>query len=619
MTQQHILILSIGPVQSFIAEARRTADLYVGSQILVKLARSIVEAINESEGKLIYPTSNNLKTADMPNKMVAIVNKPHEVAKAAQRAMLKQWLEFAKSAFKALKLGVILNLTDELEIEVSCNDQALQHIIKRQLNHHLEFYWVAAPLNGDYDKAYKKADRAFGARKQTRNFEQVIEDGFKDSLSGTRSALRRGQDKDARAYWKELRKSKRNTRQLQEGELLDTIGVIKRFCFDKSFPSTSTVASTSFIKNCPAEAKANFVQAIEEYNQQVKDGPKDYKFQDGIEIVRENDSYLREQGYFHQVPNFERGFNYGGDLLYLEGYERLEENYGDKPPVDISPLKDALKTLYKTANKLPSPYYAIVQMDGDSMGAHVSQCKTKDDHQQVSQILDKFTQAVDGLVNEHQGYRIYAGGDDVLAFFPADCALNAAQILAQKYRTLFEAWPHRHKTDEGKEFPFTASIGIVFAHYLDPLDLVLRTAHDAEKRAKNQYGRDAIAVTILRRSGQTLEVGGKWTDTVDMVKQLSELFEKEEISSRFPYNVLREAKVVTKLDQAGREAMLKLLLNRAIDTEKATFDKDGLLKIWLEWAKNHDKEETGINNNQGYVELARWFVVARWLSAGGQE
>ena len=35
-----VLIFTFSPIQSFIAEARRASDLYVGSQILVRLAKA---------------------------------------------------------------------------------------------------------------------------------------------------------------------------------------------------------------------------------------------------------------------------------------------------------------------------------------------------------------------------------------------------------------------------------------------------------------------------------------------------------------------------------------------------------------------------------------------------
>jgi CRISPR-associated protein Cmr2 len=248
------------------------------------------------------------------------------------------------------------------------------------------------------------------------------------------------------------------------------------------------------------------------------------------------------------------------------------------------------------------------------------------------------------LVESYQGYLIYAGGDDVLALFPANQALAAAEALAKKYRELFETWPHGHKDENGKAFPFTARAGIAFTHHLYPLDGALAAARQAEKRAKNQHQRNALSVTVLRRSGETLEMGGKWTgelwrekpapNTVEMVADLIELLETDQISTRFPSSVLRDAEVVTIInDKSARQSILRQLLKRH-RTQKLPDDRiQPLIDAWAAWANTHDAwttvttaekcQENGEEDKpaptQGFAELARWFGLARWLAAGGQE
>ncbi|MGH7963653.1 MAG: type III-B CRISPR-associated protein Cas10/Cmr2, partial [Candidatus Binatia bacterium] len=65
-----VLIFTFRPVQSFIAEARRASDLYVGSQILVCLAKAAGQVMMQ-RGTLIYPVALG---DDVPNKLVARVN-----------------------------------------------------------------------------------------------------------------------------------------------------------------------------------------------------------------------------------------------------------------------------------------------------------------------------------------------------------------------------------------------------------------------------------------------------------------------------------------------------------------------------------------------------------------
>ena len=51
----HLVSLSIGPVQDFIAQARRSRDLWFGSHILSEISRSAAKAVAENGGKLIFP------------------------------------------------------------------------------------------------------------------------------------------------------------------------------------------------------------------------------------------------------------------------------------------------------------------------------------------------------------------------------------------------------------------------------------------------------------------------------------------------------------------------------------------------------------------------------------
>src|SRR5437016_13040670 len=56
----------------------------------------------------------------------------------------------------------------------------------------------------------------------------------------------------------------------------------------------------------------------------------------------------------------------------------------------------------------------------------------------------------------------------------------------------------------------TASTGIVIAHHYTSLSYVLRSAREAESIAKKRYGRNALVVTLIRRSGEQTRVGCHW-------------------------------------------------------------------------------------------------------------
>jgi CRISPR-associated protein Cmr2 len=195
----------------------------------------------------------------------------------------------------------------------------------------------------------------------------------------------------------------------------------------------------------------------------------------------------------------------------------------------------------------------------------------------------------------HHGQLIYSGGDDVLAMLPAAEAIACARDLRAAFQgrradmtpgcqELFRAeapdgflWLARPKKEE-PSWPLlvpgpraTVSVGIAIGHIKEPLQDMIREAQFAEKRAKADpereiydrsdpdpakhglrwksqegWGRDALAVTLFKRSGETVQWGAKFNSAAF---PLLELFQKHyrpplenprlemPISSKFPYRV----------------------------------------------------------------------------------
>ncbi|MEJ5370334.1 MAG: type III-B CRISPR-associated protein Cas10/Cmr2, partial [Bryobacteraceae bacterium] len=96
----YLLSISIGPVQDFIAAARRTADLYAGSQILQEVCKAAAMSIHESGGMLIFPSGPG---ADGANKILARVEgDPKQVSQKAETAARAKLWELWREALDAL-------------------------------------------------------------------------------------------------------------------------------------------------------------------------------------------------------------------------------------------------------------------------------------------------------------------------------------------------------------------------------------------------------------------------------------------------------------------------------------------------------------------------------------
>lgn len=184
------------------------------------------------------------------------------------------------------------------------------------------------------------------------------------------------------------------------------------------------------------------------------------------------------------------------------------------------------------------PYLAVIAMDGDTMGATLSGFSNADDHRKFSTALAKFACSVrEPIESDFNGCLVYAGGDDVLAVVPATKAIACADALQKLFKTMLS------------DYKLHASAGIAVGHDKTPLQDVILAAHKAEHRAKHVYGRDALAISVFKRSGEVLEWGCKWNSKgIPLFEELKRVVNKNRdkeqgadagalLSARFPYKL----------------------------------------------------------------------------------
>lgn len=580
-----ILIFTFSPIQSFISEARRAGDLFAGSRILSRLSYAASQALQSAGVSLIYPAVPN--SNDMPNKLVARVpfEQAKDIAEQAQAALQKEWQDIAETARKVF------------ERSVPKPDTTWQQIWQRQIGQIWEIYWVAQRFDGSYAQTYAEASRALDAVKRTRWFLPSEEDGLKDTLSGKRSALRTS-SQDAQAYWKELAKNFPAAQVRPDGkERLDALGAVKRFCDlgekkddKKSFLSVSSVATGDFL----AAAKAKAPQALRQYRLAVEQLLGDYLYQ-----VRSDADWP-----------------YDGDLFFQETLQasRLEDSYNGKnlDPAALQTARKELKALYEQIGR-PSPYFALLELDGDGMGTNISACQQEEQHRLFSQQLAEFAQQVPEQVKPYFGELIYNGGDDVLVLAPLAQAIPLAQALAKLFSQTVKQPPDFKK-------PCSLSAGIAVAHHLYPLDAIRQAALRALENAKNLKGKSALSVRVLKRSGEQLDLCSYWKSMESgngrtHFEMITELFEEvngkgSPLASRFAYDVLEVSRILSAVDEKF-ESELKRLLNRHRNKKHPDLVQ---VEAWsdrlLRWAKELPNQSE---------ELGRWLVFARFVAQGGGE
>ena len=170
----HLLAISVGPVQEFIAAARRTRDLWFGSYLLSEISRAVAMAIENQGGQLIFPTSSDAE--NVANVILAELGAtdPKEVAAKAREAAQKRWLEFAEDARREASGVIRTNIWDDQVADV------------------IEFYAAWVPRSDDYQHDRARVMRLLAGRKNCRDFKQpeFNDTGLpKSSLDGQRPTV----------------------------------------------------------------------------------------------------------------------------------------------------------------------------------------------------------------------------------------------------------------------------------------------------------------------------------------------------------------------------------------------------------------------------------------------
>ena len=201
----------------------------------------------------------------------------------------------------------------------------------------------------------------------------------------------------------------------------------------------------------------------------------------------------------------------------------------------------------------------------------------------------------------------------------------------------------------------TASAGIAIAHHKAPLDGVLEAARQAEQDAKNLYGRNAVCVYGLKRSGAALRVGAQWTyenmigDTIGLLETIRKFFaDEKKLSSKLAFDAREEARALEGMPDA-HEALLKLLFRR--HSELSSDEADTQASAWaprlaalaeqlqqhrnawqVTWGRRHNCTPGSFGTSAcptpdpfdedqapqpGPTELANWLLLLRFLEQGG--
>jgi len=541
---RYLLTLSIGPVQDFIAAARRTADLQAGSQLLQQLAMHLAQHIQGKGGTLIFPASAEQPG---PNKVVATIETDDPAAFAQQlREVAVQWLwqqwQTARERINSVPLD--------------------DHLAEEQIKHFLEFYAAWVPLNGDYAQARHQAERLLAGRKALRDFRQVPcrpgrpkspLDPSRDTVLKLDAGLRIPEQAQQEPLF------------LKRTEYLDAVSMLKRLKGEKGVPSTSYMAAQAILPIADQ-------QAVTELERIADNAPG------AVDI---------------------------GDLMFPT---RVQEEVEEGEPRLSRYLKDRLTEIDQLRRQIlakfglsecPS-YYAILAADGDRMGQLISAQRDMESHQKLSKALANVAEQMKQVVDGHNGYTIYAGGDDLLAFLPVNQVLSCACELAAAFRKAME--PFRGDSSEAG----TLSIGVAIVHRMEMLQQSLEWAREAEREAKRW--RNAIAVALHTRGGVPMTAVTAFKDDpyLDGWRQWLKAF-RAGLTRGFPYELQYLAREVENASLSSESLRAEAL--RIFDRKTG---REGSAAV-KQFRPAYQQRIDTIGNTDELRAFAEQLIVARFL------
>jgi CRISPR-associated protein Cmr2 len=555
----YLLQLHIGPVQGFIATARRTRDLWYGSYLLSEISKAVAHRLAQAtEAKLIFPFARSLADLepDSPlpvvNLVVAEVNaatadQAFELGEKAREAARAHWRSLCEKAMSKLASS---------RPGASPPKLVRMDIWKAQLDDVLELYSAVVPLEaGQYSKSMNDLRALMASRKSFKNATALSGEPAglpKSSLDGQRSTVMHEDDGEGRSFWRQWRRKLG----VEPGEHLDLAGLVKRVQGrEASFVPVGRMALVPWLdKLGPAlaakDAKGSAWQAFT----QAASGLVGVDAGSGLHVG---------------TYPWAAAFPFDGQMVYVDRRARARppepaagQAEADATDADLRVKIDAFAAALNKVCEVsgvtqrPSPYYALLLADGDRMGELVDAATDADEHRQISVALAEFAATVPELVNgpPHDGACIYSGGDDVLALLRVDRALVCADALRQKFASLLnpraDALNARRKTQGLQALkPPTLSVGVAICHMLDPLGDTREWAKEAETLAKNGLRgtplteqRNALGVVVKPRGGGPLAIRMRWDDAAarQQLETFQRYFTAEELPAGLPYE-LRDA------------------------------------------------------------------------------
>ncbi|QHQ53572.1 type III-B CRISPR-associated protein Cas10/Cmr2 [Aeromonas media] len=513
MNQSHFHF-TLGPVQAFVAQARRTRDFWAGSFLLSWLSSVAIKSVEAQQGEIAFPKpqpdymawltgqgeGEAPKQGTIPNRFKALSAQiGHDFDPALVCASVQQaWQGLAELIWQ----GDIAPLAAQLgDVRLA----ATREIWDRQVKGFWEINWV---ISQD-----ATAGSLLDRRKNWRSHLSPIEPGVKcmlmegwQELSGLATPNRQGLS----MFWETVRHGPAPELMvdIREGEVLCALAFIKRrFAryFDQlqlAMPGEWTLHGWTLPSSVPSLAHIAAGRWLEKLvTQAERTGNRDLleSFLLDLESARldaanEKEASLPGITALAKAVSLDNVATLDGSLWFATQLSQKKDESLRLRQMHLA--EHALQSLNRLQKILaigtPHPFYAVLLMDGDSLGSQMSDPAKQAG---ISAALNEFTESAAQIVERHNGFLVYAGGDDVLALLGVSDAMACAAELRQSYADCFAQQNRQHQS----HIVSTLSGAINIGHIKWPLRALLFDAHHLlDDIAKEMTGRDALAIRVWK-------------------------------------------------------------------------------------------------------------------------
>lgn len=578
----HLLLMSIGPVQELIAQARRMRDLWFGSHVLSEVSMAAAMAMTERGATLVFPALDandpRLRSCDelrpddgtpvynVANKLLALV--PGDAEPVAEYAEVKARERLFDWGMKTLREQQAL-------VDPAALDSAREQLETLLRVHAV---WIRWSKEGgeSYEHAREELEAELAARKTLHVFAPWARQRggvHKSSLDGGRETVLRQRNREGKD-WQRFR--------IGEREQLDAVGLLKRAGGKpEQFVPVPNIGLAAWLENAQrnqhaALALAKLVAACT-----------------ALPRIRRDEAWVEALPYDAQILLPERWEPYLSEHgMSLEEAARFGRAH-------VKPLLDNMP--------LPYPYVACLVADGDRMGDAINALATNgpERHRSFSRTLSLFADKARAIVEkDHRGILVYAGGDDVLGFVCVQDALACADAL----RVAFAEVVREAMGSAEVKLP-TLSVGIGIGHVLQSLGRLLTLGRDAERLAKRANGRkrNTLAVIHEKHSGMVRTWHASWDDDPrDRLRRAVTLLEDERLSTKKIFQIRDLLERTPAADEVDDDAERWHSLLRA-EVQRSLARTD----LGRAEGEPLGAEEVGLDLGGSYAELREH--IGRWV------